>query len=539
MTITVNPVVIPTFTQVAPICAGATLSALPTTSNNGITGTWSPALNNTATTTYTFTPGANQCATTTTTTMTITVSPAVTPTFTQVPAICVGTALSALPTTSNNGITGSWSPALNNTATTTYTFTPATGQCAATTTMTITVNQPVSPAFTAVSPVCIGSVIAPLPTISNNGINGSWSPALDNTTTTTYTFTPVAGQCAGTATMTIVVQPHPSGNRQVTICAGSSYTFNGVVYTASNHTAKDTIPNPVGCDSIITLDLTVLPVNAIATVQTLNGCGSVVFNGVTYTQNTQLKDTIPNQYGCDSIYRITHIVIYPQNGIARSIDTVGCDRVVYKGKTYYENTMLKDTLYTVNGCDSLYLTVNVQVEKMGLTLSVEPEQPYEGEYFTLKTDNTSGIAYEIVSWSPASLFNDQYNRTQQLKLNQATNISVVAISASGCMDTATIDINLRPYRKDVMMPNAFTPNGDGKNDVFAPVLALDRSYNMVDFRIFNRWGQVLHSTSNINSGWDGTFKGAPQEQGVYYYTLTIYFMDGSKQAFKGDLMLIR
>lgn len=63
----------PTFTQVAPICNGATLSALPTTSNNGITGTWSPALNNTATTEYTFTPEADQCATTTT--MTIEVYP--------------------------------------------------------------------------------------------------------------------------------------------------------------------------------------------------------------------------------------------------------------------------------------------------------------------------------------------------------------------------------------------------------------------------------------------------------------------------------
>ncbi len=70
---TVNPSVTPTFTAVNPICSGATLSALPTTLNNGITGTWSPALDNTTTTTYTFTPTAGQCATTTT--LTITVNP--------------------------------------------------------------------------------------------------------------------------------------------------------------------------------------------------------------------------------------------------------------------------------------------------------------------------------------------------------------------------------------------------------------------------------------------------------------------------------
>jgi hypothetical protein len=139
ITVTVNPPnITPTFTAVAPIFCGASLAALPTTSNNGITGTWSPALNNTATTTYTFTPTAGQCATTAT--LTITVNPPnITPTFTAVAPICSGASLSALPTTSTNGITGTWSPALNNTATTTYTFTPTTGFCANIATMSIIV----------------------------------------------------------------------------------------------------------------------------------------------------------------------------------------------------------------------------------------------------------------------------------------------------------------------------------------------------------------------------------------------------------------
>jgi SprB repeat len=68
--------VTPTFAPVAPICAGAALAALPTTSINGITGTWSPALNNTTTTLYTFTPGGAQCATTTTLTITVNPKPA-------------------------------------------------------------------------------------------------------------------------------------------------------------------------------------------------------------------------------------------------------------------------------------------------------------------------------------------------------------------------------------------------------------------------------------------------------------------------------
>jgi len=74
--ITVTPKTLPTFTQVAAVCSGATITALPTTSNNGVTGTWSPSLNNLATTTYTFTPTVGLCADTTT--MTISILPVVT-----------------------------------------------------------------------------------------------------------------------------------------------------------------------------------------------------------------------------------------------------------------------------------------------------------------------------------------------------------------------------------------------------------------------------------------------------------------------------
>ena len=235
ITITVNPNTTPTFTQVAPICNGATLVALPTTSNEGITGTWSPALNNTATTTYTFTPTAGQCATTAT--MTITVNPNSTPTFTQVAPICNGATVAALPTTSTNSFTGTWSPALNNTATTTYTFTPTAGQCATTATMTITVNPNIAPTFTQVAPICNGATVAALPTTSSNTITGTWLPALNNTATTTYTFTPTAGLCATTASMTITVNPlpiAPTGTITQTFCANIYPTLQNIVVTPSN-----------------------------------------------------------------------------------------------------------------------------------------------------------------------------------------------------------------------------------------------------------------------------------------------------------------
>ncbi|MBK7181520.1 MAG: T9SS type A sorting domain-containing protein [Bacteroidetes bacterium] len=192
---------------------------MPTTSNNSVTGTWLPALDNTTTTTYNFTPTAGQCATTQT--LTITVNPIVTPAFTAVAPICSGATLSSLPTTSTNSITGTWSPALDNTTTTTYNFSPTAGQCATTQTLTITVNPVVTPTFASVAAICAGETLSPLPTTSTNSITGTWSPALNNATTTTYNFTPTAGQCALSETLTITVNPMPA---LTTSTAGNTIT---------------------------------------------------------------------------------------------------------------------------------------------------------------------------------------------------------------------------------------------------------------------------------------------------------------------------
>jgi gliding motility-associated-like protein len=268
-TITVNPQTTPTFAAVGPFCSGSAIAPLPTTSTNGITGTWSPAINNTATTTYTFTPTAGQCATTTT--LTITINSNVTPTFAAVGPFCSGSAIAPLPTTSTNGITGTWSPAINNTATTTYTFTPTAGQCATTTTLTITINSNVTPTFTAVGPFCSGSAIAPLPTSSTNGITGTWSPAINNTATTTYTFTPTAGQCATTTTLTITINSNvtPTFAAVGPFCSGSAIaplpttSTNGITGTwspAINNTATTTYtftPTAGQCATTTTLTITI------------------------------------------------------------------------------------------------------------------------------------------------------------------------------------------------------------------------------------------------------------------------------------------
>jgi gliding motility-associated-like protein len=226
-----NPLFTPKFNKIAPFCAGSTAPVLPTTSTNGISGTWNPAvINNQNSGTYTFTPNAGQCGLPTT--MTVTVNPKVTPTFSFGTSltICAGGTVPALPNTSTNGISGTWSPAVvDNQNSGTYTFTPNAGQCANPTTFTVTVTPNIPPTFAFGSSltICAGQAVPALPTTSDNGITGSWSPAtVDNQNSGVYAFTPTAGQCATTATFTVTVNPNvtpsfPFGT-SLNICAGGT-----------------------------------------------------------------------------------------------------------------------------------------------------------------------------------------------------------------------------------------------------------------------------------------------------------------------------
>jgi len=225
----VNPVLSPLFSQIAPICSGQSFS-LPTTSENGISGSWSPALNNTSTTTYTFTPSAGICANSIE--MTVVVNPIITPVFEQVSSICEGSSFE-LSEISENGVGGTWSPALNNSATTTYTFTPNLNLCANTNQMTVVVNPIVTPLFSELSPICTGEFANELPQTSLNGIVGTWSPSINNQQTTTYTFTPNADFCSNATNAILIVNPRIISDTTVESCMSYTWPVNGQTYTTS------------------------------------------------------------------------------------------------------------------------------------------------------------------------------------------------------------------------------------------------------------------------------------------------------------------
>ena len=167
----------------------------------------------------------------------VTITDLALPIFTGIPtSICSNSTVSSLPSTSTNGIKGIWNPAtINNVDTTIYTFIPDSGQCATNAITTIVVNSNIVPTFSPIAPICSGSLISPLPTISSNNIIGSWSPGLNNISTKIYTFTPDSGQqCVTTQTITIVVNSVP----EFTIsegCVGTDYVLDVVMKNISNN----------------------------------------------------------------------------------------------------------------------------------------------------------------------------------------------------------------------------------------------------------------------------------------------------------------
>jgi gliding motility-associated-like protein len=209
-TITIMPnVVNPGFAPIAPICVGSTPPALNNTSPLGITGTWSPAIINTnsvGTASYTFTPNPNQCSNPQT--LSVTVIAKTVTNFAQIPAFCAGSTSPTLASTSPNGVSGTWFPALvDNNASGSYVFTPNANECATTQTMNITVNAPINPGFSDFS-ICSGNGAPTLATTSPSGITGTWNPTtVDDTNSASYTFTPDPGQCATVQTIDVTVMP--------------------------------------------------------------------------------------------------------------------------------------------------------------------------------------------------------------------------------------------------------------------------------------------------------------------------------------------
>ena len=141
------------------------------------------------------------------------------------------------------------------------------------------------------------------------------------------------------------------------------------------------------------------------------------------------------------------------------------------------------------------------------------------------------------SWTPTTWLNNPFISNPIAYPQNYIEYVVRVSNAIGCFDTDSIRVHVFKVKPDLFVPNAFTPNRDGNNDIFRPIALGMKSVDI--FRVYNRWGQMLYSGTGNGAGWDGTFAGKKQEAATYvWYAEGVDYTDKRIKR-KGSVILIR
>ncbi|MCH8902898.1 MAG: PKD domain-containing protein [Bacteroidetes bacterium] len=583
-TIDINQTPTSSFTTTAPVCAGATVDFTNTGSTGG---SWaflwdfgvdaSPATSTAespsgvtyssgGSKTITLTISDGSCTATTTATITINNTPAAS--FASTAPECTGLDVDFTNTGSTGGgVTFSWnfgsgaSPAastLENPTGVVYstdgtksiTFTITDGGCANTVVQTIDINLTPTVAFTSTAPVCAGANV----NFSNTGsTGGNWSYQWDfgsganpsNSSsefpsgisyndggTKTITLTIADGLCIQTDSATIIINsiPFADAGEDTIICANRSVQIGtaGIAGSSYNWFPAATLDD--GSIAQPTASPTADFTTYIVTVTDSNGCQNI-----------------------DSILVTMLTSALVNAGIDIEIcfgDTVQIGMGLLEGQTYSWSPTagLSDptapnpfanptttTLYTLTAfyadCDSITDEVLIIVHPLpdadaGDDVSI-PENT------TTQLIATGGIMYE---WDPPDGLNNISVFNPVAGPDATTTYIVTVTGIHGCVnwDTVTVTVIVPSY----YIPNAFTPNVDGRNDIFRV-----RGVGIDDFElyIFDRWGRQIFVSQDINKGWDGTKQGSGEESpaGAYVYYFKGTKSTGEKVNQEGIINLIR
>ena len=543
ISITVNPV--PNVSANASpntICIGgsSTLSASGANTylwSNGSSGA-SITVSPNSTTTYTVI-GASTAGCTNTATITVYVSTTINITANANPSsICEG-AYSIL--SASGADTYNWSNSMNlstitvtPTNTTSYTVTGYSGGCTGTATVSVTVNPlPTMIASANPSSICYNEVT----TLTASGANNySWSHSLGTgsnvtvtpTTNTTYTVTGTnIYNCSNTASVSVVVNPIPTVNitaSSTTICQGDqtiltatgadSYSWyhglgtNNIITVSPSSTTTYTVvgTNTAGCSATASIAITVNP-NADATINPI--------------------DPLCDNQGQITLTAHTSGGLWSGTGITNQV--LGTFSPAIAGTGTHAIT------YMISGMCGDTATTEISIY----------DSPDATAYATDETciDANDGIAWvEVTGGTPPYAFLWSTYHTLDSIANLAPGeYYVTATDFHNCSDKDTVLI--KPGTEDcyithIYVPNIFSPNDKG-NPENEHLRVYGKGIKTIDFILFDRWGnEVFHST-DINMGWDGTYKGEPALTGDYTYVIKVDYLNGNNETLKGHIYLLR
>ncbi|HRN80053.1 MAG TPA: gliding motility-associated C-terminal domain-containing protein [Ferruginibacter sp.] len=463
-------------------------------------------------------------------------------------SITIDAPIGAAYTYSIDGVNFQNSPVFNGLTPGDYTVTVLeTGGCRGTATLTIppAPGAPSAPVATLTQPTCnqtTGSIDITAPvgtglTYSIDGTNFQGTTTFSGLTPNTYTITVrTADGCTAAATVTINAAPAtpaaPTVTSPVLYCVGDAATplsatgSNLLWYTtATGGTGSATAPTPV---------TTITGNTSYFVSQTVAGCESNRTEIIVQVSNINLQPITGNTLICMNASMVSLLSNTTAGGTWTSSNTSvatvnnsGLVTAIAEG-----TTTIRYRVEQGSCADEVEVDVTVYNPEITLTASSLTVNP--GGNVTLTA--SASTAFTVVNWLPESAFTDRTLTVQTIFPVSTTTYSVVGQNPAGCLDTASVQIEVIAGDEEIYIPNAFTPNGDGINDFFRVYGHQIRETEML---IFNQWGEKIYEAKNTINGWNGRHKGKLQPSGVYIYVVRITLNNGEVLNRKGSINLLR
>ena len=326
----------------------------------------------------------------------------------------------------------------------------------------------------------------------------------------------------------VTARPYILRTVNASVCTGHTYPFGGLQLQQAG-TYIDTLAT-AACDSIVTLHLTVLPAKSYAYTQTICQGDHFSFGGHSYTLPGTYTHTVPTA-DCDSTVTLTLLVDPLKH---RTVYASICEGEKYAfGNIYYSQPGTYTHSFPTQTCDSI-VTLHIHVfPAPSVTITAAAHETAAGASVQLLAHSASHpLQY---SWLSDAVLNNPSIWNPVMDIASATWVSVTVTDTNGCTATGQLEVKV-PVTSSFYIPNTYTPDGDAHNPVF-------RVYgtNIAEFEIliFDRWGELIYQSVDMDSGWDGTYMGESVQNGMYVYKVKAIGLDHTLYNQIGHVTVLR
>lgn len=332
--------------------------------------------------------------------------------------------------------------------------------------------------------------------------------------------------CDSIISSTVYIYPTYSQTINKRMCNGQVYSFNGHLYSKSG-LYYDTLHTVNSCDSIIITNLIIDP--TYITDQYIRTCTKIpfVFNSHIYSSSGIYFDTLQSVRLCDSIIQ-THLIVPDSINFWQNVYKCDSSNYTIGSHIYNKSGWYIDTLISPAGCDSIVYT-NLEYIQSGMSIKRFPGGAIPSGvpvyiFVNRKHANDIIFKWKSIALEDINLVNDS---TLKLYPTQSLCVNVSTKTVEGCVSSDSICMQVF-YQDGLIVPNAFSPNKDGTNDVFH-IWTNATILKIYSFKIYNRWGQVVFESNSPDLQWDGTYAGIPCPIETYFWTISF------EDSIKGEL----